>query len=86
MNNQMIGIGGVFALTFVLFVLLHRFLSLGRPNRRRYVKPMTLHRGHESSTKSTEDNAWLWSPELNTRAGPSKPSFSEGTNRSGLRP
>jgi hypothetical protein len=83
MNNQVIGIAGMFALTFVLFVILHCFLSLGRPNRRRYVKPMTLHRDYESSTN--EDNAWLWSPEFETRAGPAKPSFREDPNRSGLR-
>lgn len=76
MNNQMIGITGVFALTFLLLVLRHCFLSLGRTNRSRYVNPTTPRRDHESKTESAEDDAWLlWSPERDERAGPSKPGF-----------
>jgi hypothetical protein len=44
MNNQMIGIATVFALTVSLFALRHLLLSLGRPNRNRDVNP-TLRRG-----------------------------------------
>jgi hypothetical protein len=73
MNNQLIGIAGVFALTFILLVLRHWFLSLGRPSRRRYVAPMALPGRHESNTKTVEDDSWLlWTPDSNPRTGPSR--------------
>ncbi len=78
MSNQMIGIAGVFLLTLVLFVLLHWFLSLGRSKGGRYVKPMNLHRDRESPPKLADDNAWLlWSPDVDTRAGPPKSGFDD---------
>ena len=76
MNNQMIGIAGVFAVTLFLLVLRHCFLSLGRARRSRHVNPTAPRRDHEPNLKSADDDAWLlWSPELDERAGPSKPGF-----------
>jgi hypothetical protein len=61
MNNQMIGIAGVFAVTFFLLVLRHCFLSPGRARRSRHVNP-TRPRGHDESNKAVEDDSWLlWS-------------------------
>lgn len=68
MNNQLIGIAGVFALTFFLFLLRHCFLSLGRPNRRRYVNPTAPSGNLELNSKAVEDDSWLiWQPD--TEAG-----------------
>jgi len=64
MNNQMIGITGVFALTFFLLLLRHCFLSRGRANRSRYVNRTTSPGTFELNTKAVEDASWLlWSPE-----------------------
>ncbi len=64
MNNQTIGIAGVFALTFFLLLLRHCLLSLGRANRNRYVNRMTSRETSELNTKAVEDDSWLlWSPE-----------------------
>jgi hypothetical protein len=78
MSNQLIGIAGVFALTFFLFVIRHWFLSLGRANRSRYVNPTTPRRDRESDITSADDNAWLlWSPERDAQAGPPRSGFDE---------
>jgi len=64
MNNQMIGITGVFALTFFLLLLRHCFLLLGRANRNRHVNRTTSRETFELNTKAVEDDSWLlWSPE-----------------------
>lgn len=78
MENQMIGVASVFAMTFFLFVLRHCLLSLGRPKRSGYVNPTTLRRDYESNIESADDHAWLlWSPELDAQAGPPKRGFGE---------
>ena len=78
MSNQTIGISGVFALTFLLFVLRHWFLSWGRPNSGRNVNSMNLRKDHESSSNSAGDNAWLWwTPDIDHRGGASKPRFGQ---------
>ena len=68
MTNEMIGIAGVLALAFVLLVLRHCFVSIGRAKKGRYVNP-TASRGHyELNKKAVEDDSWLlWSPD--TEAG-----------------
>jgi hypothetical protein len=63
MSNQMIGIAGVLAVTFVLLTLLHFFLSLGRRRSNRYVNPEPP-RENKSNVKRLEDDSWLlWSPD-----------------------
>jgi len=73
MNNQMIGIASVFVLTFLLFVLRHCFLSLGRRNkRRRYVTPTALPGNHEMHKKAASDDAWLlWTKDPDKQGGSS---------------
>lgn len=64
MNNQTIGIAGVFALTFFLLALRHCIHLLGQPNRRRHVNPTTLSGNFEVHPKPVEDDSWLlWSPD-----------------------
>jgi hypothetical protein len=63
-SNQLIGIAGVFALTFFLLVLRHCFLLLGRANKSRYVNPTTPRENFALNTKSVEDDSWLlWLPD-----------------------
>ena len=59
MNNQVIGIAGVFAFTLVLFLLRHFCLSLGRRKKRRYGTPTALPGNHEMHKKAVSDDAWL---------------------------
>jgi hypothetical protein len=59
MKNQMIGIAGVFAFTLFLFLLRHFYLSLGRPNKRRYMIPTALPGNHEMHKKPASDDDWL---------------------------
>jgi hypothetical protein len=64
MSNEIIGIVGVFAFTFFLFVLRHFYLSIGRTNKSRHVTPTTPPGHYELSTKAVEDDSWLlWSPD-----------------------
>ena len=65
MNNEAIGIGCVFALTFFLFLLRHLYLSIGRRDHSRQVTPAPTAPGEKSSSDSGADNAWLlWTPNL----------------------
>jgi len=65
----MIGITGVFALTFFLLVLLHWFLSLGRPKRGRFLRPTAPRGTFQLKTKAVEDE----SPNVSQRRdGPHK--------------
>lgn len=60
MNNKMIGIASVFALTCFLLVLRHWFLSIGRPNRSRHDSTnKTQHGGFERNARAVEDDARL---------------------------
>lgn len=62
MINQVIGIAGVFVLTFLLIGLRHVFLILSQPSKRPRID-------HSSSTTKTvrdltqEDSWLLWAPE-----------------------
>ncbi len=71
-KNEMIGIAGVFLLTFCLIALYHLMAVFGR-HRKRYDaqtkrgnKPNQNHRPDQGSRRSSDrDDAWLlWSPEL----------------------
>jgi len=86
MNNQTIGIAGVFALTIFLFVLRHFVLSLGRPKQRRHVNPMIPRKDQERRTTSADDDDWLlWRPKLDRRAGVPKAGEHPDPNRFRLR-
>jgi hypothetical protein len=64
MNNQIIGIAGVFAFTFFLLALRHCLVSLGRANRNRYLNPTAPRGNYELNMKGVEDDSWLlWSPD-----------------------
>jgi hypothetical protein len=67
MNNQMIAIASVFALTFFLLALRHLLLSVGQSHRIRYVNP-ALHRvSAESNPNDIEDDSWpFWSSDSET--------------------
>lgn len=59
MNNQAIGIAGVFALTGFLLAVRYCLISLGRANRNRHVNP-ALQRGRaEANPEVVEDDSWL---------------------------
>jgi hypothetical protein len=78
MRNQMIGIAGVFALTFFLVALRHFFLSLGRANKGRQGALLAHSRDNELkkvNEKLSEDAWFLWAPE------PPEPNDTESSNR-----
>jgi hypothetical protein len=63
-NNEVIGIGGVFALTLFLFLLRHFCLSIGRRDKSGYVTPAPPRANKKSNTEPGKDDAWLlWTPE-----------------------
>ena len=68
MNNDVIGIGGVFAFTLFLFLLRHFYLSIGRrDDKSRYVTPAAPRANKRSNSDSGADDAWLlWMPDLET--------------------
>lgn len=82
-ENQIIGICGVFVLTFCLIVLYHLIGKIGRHSKRygaqikRAKQPEQDQRPeHDPRRTSGKDDAWLfWSPELDERAGPSRLRF-----------
>jgi hypothetical protein len=94
-ENELIGIAGVFVLTFCLIALYHLMGKFGGHGKRydaqtkRAKDPEQDRRpDHDPPRTSGKDDAWLlWSPELDERAGPSKPGFSDHreTRRSRLR-
>jgi len=66
-NNEAIGIGCVFALTFFLFLLRHLYLSIGRRDKNSHVTPAPPPANEKSNSDSGADNAWLlWTPNLET--------------------
>ncbi|HXI90108.1 MAG TPA: hypothetical protein VNO24_08850 [Blastocatellia bacterium] len=72
MNNQTIGIAAVFAFTFILFVLRHFFLSIGRTNKNRHVTPTTFPQRHASNQTAESDDWILWTPDWEPRKISSK--------------
>ncbi|MFY9607312.1 MAG: hypothetical protein WAU45_01695 [Blastocatellia bacterium] len=81
-KNELIGIVGVFVLTFCLIALYHLIGKLGRHRKRygaqikRAKQPEDRRPDHDPRRTFGKDDAWLlWSQELDERAGPSKPGF-----------
>ena len=82
-ENELIGIVGVFVLTFCFIALYHLMGKFGRHSTRydaqtkRAKDPEQDRRlEHDPHGASGKDDAWLsWNPELDERAGPSKPGF-----------
>ena len=72
MNNQTIGIAGVFVFTFFLFVLRHFFLSIGRTNKSRHVTPTAFPQRRQSNQSAESDDWILWTPDREPRKGSSK--------------
>ena len=94
LGNQIIGVTGVFVLTFCLIALYHLIGKIGAHGKRyntpskHFNKRPQDHRPDDFKKSSGKDDAWLlWSPELEEPAGPSKPGLSEHreTRGSGLR-
>ncbi len=71
MNNEMIGIAGVFALTLFLFLLRHFYLSIGRRDKSRHVTPAGALTNKKSNIDSRADDAWLlWTAESDQSDSP----------------
>ena len=92
--NQIIGISGVFVLTFCLIALYHVIGKIGAHGKRyntptKHFNKLPQDRWPDDSKKSSgkDDASLLWSPELEEPAGPSKPGLSDHreTRGSGLR-
>jgi hypothetical protein len=71
-SNQLIGIAGVFALTFFLFVLRHFYLSIGRTNKSRHVTPTAVPQRHESNQTAESDDWILWTADRDPQTDSSK--------------
>lgn len=92
-ENELIGIVLVFVLTFCLIALYHLIGKIGRHGKRhgaqikRAKQPEQDGRpDHEPRRTPGKDDAWLfWSPELDERAGPSKPGFFDHRETRGSR-
>ena len=92
--NNLIGIAGVFVLTFFLIALYHLMSAFGR-HRKRYDAQTKRPKDPEHDrqpdhnprrTSGKNDDWLLWSPQLNEPAGPSKPGSRDHHNKeSGLR-
>jgi len=67
MTNEIIGVVGVLVLTFLLFVLRHFILTLGRSKKRRSVASMARRENRELNKRDVEDDAWLlWAADHET--------------------
>lgn len=82
LGNQIIGVTGVFVLTFCLIALYHLIGKIGA-HAKRYNTP-TKHINKRPQDRwpdeksSGKDDAWLlWSPESDERAGPPRSRFDE---------
>ena len=62
MNNEAIGIGCVFALTFFLFLLRHLYLSIGQRDKSRHVRPAAV--ANKNLNDESADDAWLLWPKI----------------------
>ena len=64
MNNEMIGIAGVFALTLFLLLLRHFYLSIGRRDKSGHATTALPLGNKQSNSDPRTDDAWLlWTPE-----------------------
>jgi len=79
LNNQIMGITGVFVLAFLLIALYHLIGKIGAHGKW-YIAPSKQfnkwprdRRPDDLEKSSAKDNAWLlWTPDREERAGPSK--------------
>jgi hypothetical protein len=60
MSNQVLGITGVFAVTFFALGLRHLLLIWGQPSRRRHVSPPL---PSTARSNTAEDDSWLLRPQ-----------------------
>lgn len=65
MSNEIFGIAGVLALTFLLLLLLHFFLSFGGGKKSSVVTPKVSRGNYDFDEKAAHEDAWLlWKPEI----------------------
>jgi hypothetical protein len=64
MSNQVIGITGVFGLTFFLLTLRHLLLIWSQPSRRRHLSPSV---PSNFVSNTAKDDSWLLRPQDDTR-------------------
>jgi len=90
LGNQIIGITGVFVVTFCLIALYHLIGKIGAHGKRyntptKHFNKRPQDRWPDDSKKSSgKDDAWLLrSPDLEKRAGPSKSNFGEHSETRG---
>lgn len=84
LSNQIIGIIGVFVLTFFLIALYHLIGKIGAHSKR-YIAPAKQlnkwpqdRRTVDLKKSSSKDNAWLlWTSDREDRASPSKSNLGE---------
>ena len=90
-ENEIIGITGVFALTFCLIALYHLMSKFGRHGKRydartKQINERDQDRRPTHDLNRPKDDAWLlWSPGLDEPADPSKPGFGEHREAKGSR-
>jgi hypothetical protein len=92
-ENELIGIAFVFVLTFCLIALYHLIGKIGRHSKRygaqiKRAKEPEEHRRPDHDPRKTsgkDDASLLWSPELDERAGPSRPGFLDHRETRGSR-
>jgi hypothetical protein len=84
LGNQIIGITGVFVLTFCLIALYHLIGKIDSHGKRytsstkHFKRRPQDHRPNDFKKSSGKDDAWLlWSPESDERAGPPRSRFDE---------
>jgi len=66
MSNEVIGIAGVFIVTFILIAFLHVFLRWGHQRR----SPLSPPSPTTLESNTTDDNSWLlWSPDDEIKPG-----------------
>jgi hypothetical protein len=85
-SNELVGIAGVFVLTFCLIALYHFIGTFGRRIKRYAAQTeRAKHPEQDDPRKSSgKDDAWLlWSPELDERAGPSNTGFRDNREARG---
>jgi hypothetical protein len=71
MSNEMVGIAGVLALTFLLLLLLHFFLSFGGGKKSPVVRPKVSRGNYDFDEEGSHEDGWahedawlLWKPEI----------------------
>jgi hypothetical protein len=90
-ENEIIGITGVFVLTFCLIALYHLMSNVRRHSKRYDARTKQINKRNQDwrtddlQKSSGQDDAWLlWSPELDERAGPSNPGLGAAPRSKGL--